>query len=478
MSGKGRLVRTAGIAAWIALTIAAATALAQDTTPPREMDLPAAGLRAPDPEPLRVQLDGGLVAYVVADATVPLVSLRAIVGAGSADAPGGAAYVRALRSGPASMPPGAMAAALQRMAARFEITQTATRTEIELQVAAEDVAEALPLFAALLREPLRAPVAVASERSAVESATGESGPVLYEGSLNAAVQLLRDRVFAAHPYATTARADGDAAGFAARFVAPGNVVLAIGGDLDEMALREELQRLFGDWSGAGVEMPQHPVPDPPAERAVLVYPVEALQGWVALGHELPAVPMQDEAPLAVMNYILGGGHFDTRLFRVTRDMRGLTNDDSGFPEPNFRGPGLYSFRTYGRPEAVRLLIELTLVEIERIRNETVTEEELFVARGALADGDFSLWFRDGAATARTYAIEWLQSRGHEGTGSWQERVRAVTAEQVLDAAQRYLHPERMQIVVVGPIDRIEAAPAMEGEGGLDSFGTVIQGGVR
>ena len=211
----------------------------------------------------------------------------------------------------------------------------------------------------------------------------------------------------------------------------------------------------------------------PSSRRVLLYPAAKLQGWVAIGHELPAVPAADEAALMVMNYVLGGGHFDTRLFRATRDRRGLTNDDSGFPEAGSRGPGLYSFRTYGRPEAVRLLIHLTLQEIERIRAEPVGDEELFVAKGALADGDFSLWFRDGAATATTYAREWLHHREHGPTATWQQRVRAVTADDVLDAARRYLHPERMQIVVVGPIEAIRAAEPMENEPPLSGFGEII-----
>ena len=257
---------------------------------------------------------------------------------------------------------------------------------------------------------------------------------------------------------------------------PSNVVLAVSGDLDE-EMRARLATSLGQWrtdAGAGQPLPIHPSASVPTSRKVHLYDVDKLQGWIAIGHGLPEVPLQDEAALMVMNYILGGGHFDTRLFRATRDRRGLTNDDSGFPVQGFRGPGLYSFRTYGRPGAVRLLIHLTLEEIERIRGELVSEEELFVAKGALADGDFSLWFRNGAATATTYAREWLRDGEHGRTASWPERVRAVTAEQVQAAARRYLAPDRMQIVVVGPIEAIRAAEPMEDEPALEGFGEVIE----
>ncbi len=434
----------------------------------RAMGLPDAGLTAPDPRPLRFEMSGGLTAYVIPDRLVPLVRFSALIGAGSADAAGAAQFAAGLRAGPAAMAELELERTLQRLAATFQVVQTHTETSLTLEVPREDAEAALGLFAALLREPLAGTGAGANPASASASATGESGPVLYEGSLETAVRLLEHELFAGHPYGGAYPPDSPltADQFRDRYVAADNVVLAVSGDFDATTMRQRLARVFAGWGGESPLLPSHPLPEAPVNRGLVTYALDKLQGWVAIGHELPPVPLQDEAPLLVMNYVLGGGHFDTRLFRATRDRRGLTNDDSGFPELGFRGPGLYTFRTYGRPEAVRLLIHLTLAEIERMRAEPVTEEELFVAQGALADGDFSLWFRNGAATASTYAREWLRHRDHARTASWQ---RAVTAEQVLDAARRYLHPERMQIVVVGPIDAIRTAPALEGEPRLETY---------
>jgi zinc protease len=196
---------------------------------------------------------------------------------------------------------------------------------------------------------------------------------------------------------------------------------------------------------------------------------------LVLGSVLPVVPREDEAALEVMNYILGGGHFDTRLFREARDKRGLTNDASGFLEPAVSGPGTYTFRTYGRPGAVRLLLHLTLAEIERMRAAPVTEEELFVARGALADGVFAIRYRDGWATARSFAEEHARYGDPSWSDAYPERVRAVTAADVLSAARTYLHPERMTIVLVGPMEEIQAAPPIEGEGLLVSYASVVDG---
>jgi len=466
------MTRHTTLAAVFLLATSITPAAAQQQLPhPRAMGLDTANFAAPDAESLRHDLPGGGVAYVVQDDLVPLVRFTALIGAGSADGAGAADYAAALRAGPAAMAPGEFTRALARMAALYEVGQEQTETRVMLEVPREDVGAALELFAALLRG---APAGAASgdvEATATERASGESGPVLYEGSLVATVRLFEATVFADHVYSGQYGDDvgASAEAFHERFVVPANVVLAVSGDFDPDVMREALSAAFDGWSGAKPRLALHPMPALASERRLVTYPVDKLQGWVVIGHELPDVPVEDEAALMVMNYVLGGGHFDTRLFRATRDRRGLTNDDSGFPEPGFRGPGTYSFRTYGRPEVVRLLIELTFQEIEAIRVQPVTEEELFVARGALADGDFSLWFRNGAATAATYAREWLRYGNHERTASWQQRVRSVTADDVLDAARRYLHPERMQVVVVGPIDAIRSAPSLEGEAALGQF---------
>jgi zinc protease len=211
----------------------------------------------------------------------------------------------------------------------------------------------------------------------------------------------------------------------------------------------EIDLRFADWEprqaptlqrGQGIDTPP---------RATYRYHSDKLQSWIVIGHELPRVSPEDMPALEVMNYILGGGHFDTRLFREARDRRGLTNDASGFLELNVRGPGSYTFRTYGRHDVAQQLIDITFAEIERIRNDLVTEEELEVAQGALTDGAFLMRFESGVAVARTFAMELVLYGGFQHLYDYVRQVRRVSREDVRRAARRYLHPERMAVVVVG-----------------------------
>ena len=436
---------------------------------PKEMDLPGVSFQRPDPEPLRETFENGLVAYIAEDQLHPLVTISAFVGVGFSEGVEGAAesLLRDLRGGPGNLAAGEFGDSLYRIAAEYEVQMNAEETELTISCGSEDFDEALALLAGSLRRP------AIGDPAARNFETSPPDP-----SMETAVTHLRAAVFGEHPYGRPVSSEeyrsltrNDVASFHRAYFVPGNIVLAVAGNVDGSRVRERFEELFGDWkSEPRPKRSETPLPPAPKSTRIETYDAEKLQGWVALGHLLPRLTADDWAAVQVMNYILGGGHFDTRLFRVTRDRRGLTNDASGFLEPATHGPGFYSFRTYGRPRVVRLLIKLTLEEIARIRSAPITEEELFVAKGALAEGEFAMRFVDAAATVRTFAQEWLRWRDHGRSASYPERIRAVTAERVTAVAQKYLRPDEMQIVVVGPIQTIENAPASEGEPKLSEIG--------
>jgi len=79
----------------------------------------------------------------------------------------------------------------------------------------------------------------------------------------------------------------------------------------------------------------------------------------------------------------------------------------------------------------------------------VTDHELFVAKGALADGTFPVRYLDGYALTRSFALERLRYTNHDRSASYVQRVRAVSKEDVLNAARKYLRPDNFQTVLLG-----------------------------
>ena len=468
-----------------ALALHTTPAVAQDYTHPRDMDLPAPSFERPDPEGLRLELDNDLSAYVAEDHRAPLVTLTAFVAAGSAHgAPGEAAAVAsALRRGPASMSVADFRAVLDEMAAAYTVTVGREETEITMDVPAEDAWRALDLFSAILQGP-----AFGASSAGGPGRTSQAEGIDWASSIAGTIAAFDSRLYQGHPFGRSPSADdmdkansGGAERYHRTYLVPANVVLAVAGDFDAAEARRRIAEAFSAWSGG--ERPEASTfPDvttaPP--RRVLEANADKLQGWVVIGHEIPIVPREDQAALDVMNYIFGAYHLDSRLFRESRERRGLTNDNSSFLEPGVRGPGSYTFRTSGRPEAVRLLVELTFRELQKIRDTRASEDELFVAKGALTDGTYASRYATGLDASRSYALEWLRDGDHDLSAGYPERIRAVTLEQVQAAARKYIHPERMLVSVVGPLEEIEASPMIESEPQLDAWGEVerVGGGGR
>jgi zinc protease len=444
------------------LLILAAAASAQDLTHPTRMNLPESHFERPDPSDYELALDNGLTAYIAKADQVPLITMSAFIRAGkiSDEVQGAAeALAEALRLGPASRE-SEFALSLGTMTAKYSVDLHDEWLEVSLNVPAEDLTTAIELFAATLMRPAIGPSAIT--RAALKAAPagndlgGESGPALYEGSLAAAVERFYAVLYADHPYGerpdTTdfdALSAADVESFHRSHVVPSNMVITVAGDIDASAIERELVSRFEDLPFA--EAPD-PSVAPPVTGLTLqqhTFRADKLQSWLVFGHDLGPVPLEDAAALEVMNYILAGGHLYTRMTVETRYRYGYTNDASGFLEDRWFGPGSYTFRSYSRHDVIKAIYDNMMGEIDRIHDELVTDEDLFVAKGALTDGAFQVRYLDGYATVRSLALERLRFGNHSRSANYIERVRAVTAEDVRDAARKYIRPERMQVVLVG-----------------------------
>lgn len=439
----------------------AVSASPQDLTHPRGMDIPASEFNRPDPTQFQLNLDNGLTAYAATADQVPLVTLSAFIRAGKIDgAKDGAAetLLHSLQnSGSGDMSAEEFEDSLKRMTAQYSVVMHDEWTEITLNVPTEDLEEALDLFTGKLTSPIiqQDNIEAARKLATGEPAVDDDG-VLINGSLNIAVDKFRDIVYRESQYERSlSNSDFDALSptdvheFHQSYFAPNNMTIAVSGDIDEDVIKDSLRNRFADWTPQ--ELPERrnvaALNNRPGDTQH--FAADKFQSWLVIGHSLPQVPLEEQAALEIMNYILGGGHFWTRLFINTRDRYGLTNDASGFIEEHWDGPGNYSFRTYSRHDVLEQLYDNVLEEIHRIRAEKVSEEDLLIAQNALADGTFEIQYSDGNAIARSLAIEQLRYGNHDNSASYRERILSVSIDDVLEAASKYIRPEEFQIVVVG-----------------------------
>jgi predicted Zn-dependent peptidase len=104
-------------------------------------------------------------------------------------------------------------------------------------------------------------------------------------------------------------------------------------------------------------------------------------------------------------------------------------------------------------------------EIDRIRTEEISEDELTLATSYL-DGVFPIRYETTAAIAAALANLTIHHLPDDYYDRYRERVRAVTTRGVLQAAQRHLHPDQLRVLVVGdpaaiaaPLGEVTGMPA-------------------
>lgn len=235
------------------------------------------------------------------------------------------------------------------------------------------------------------------------------------------------------------------------FVARNAIVYAVG-DLTEQEAAAHVRARFGAWPAGEPPPPGPPPPGPtpPARRVVLVDRPDLGQAQIALAHE--GIARTDEAriPAGLMNTILGGGGFLSRLMSRVRADEGLAYGiGSGFALRRHPGPFVVSTSTRA-PEAGRV-VDIVLEELARLRSAAPSEDELRNAR-SLSAGRFVLGLETSAAIAGSLVELDVYGLPRDSLDTYRTRLNDVSLEEVREAALRLLHPDRMAIVAVGPAE--------------------------
>jgi zinc protease len=231
-------------------------------------------------------------------------------------------------------------------------------------------------------------------------------------------------------------------------ISPGGAVLILVGDLDAERSLEMAARAFGDWNGPQIPLP--PAIEPPvAERhqiALLDRP-QAAQAELWLGHV--GVPMDhpDRPGIGVLNSLLGG-KFTSRINLNLRERLGITYGvSSSFSQRRAAGPFIVAASVDS--EAVGKAIREILRELQRLRDEPVTADELADTQSYL-QGIFPFTLQRIEGLADRLADLAVYGLPHDYFTEYLARVATVTTADLQHLARKHLHPDRLAIVAVGP----------------------------
>ncbi len=258
----------------------------------------------------------------------------------------------------------------------------------------------------------------------------------------------------------------DLRAFHAKVFQPGNLMIGVTGDFDPRAMLDRLERAVSGWE-RGERMPDPPAPAAPERVGVYHVEKDIPQGKVNIGHRGVTRDHPDFIPLMVMNDILGGGGFTSRLVSRVRSDEGLAYSvGSGLSTPVWY-PGQFRASFQSKNSTVALAAKIIMEEINRIRTEPVSAQELETSKNSFIE-TFPRRFESRQAIIGTFIDDEWTGRDRDYWETYREKVNAVTAEDVLRVAKEHLRPDRVVIMVVG--NWSEIAPGdLEGRASMKDF---------
>ena len=256
----------------------------------------------------------------------------------------------------------------------------------------------------------------------------------------------------------------DLLGFWKTYYHPNNVILSVTGDITRTDLEKLLKRVFGDWTKSEVDIPAAPAVSPSTKHQVILVKKDIVQSNIRVGN---LSPLRDTDPdrfaVAVMNYVLGAGGFKSRLTEKIRSDEGLAYSVwSGF-DPGWKFPGVFQAGTETKGATTHRALELLVREITRMHDSGVTREEFDNAKASIINRDV-FKFDEPSKIARQLLTLKFEGKPQTYMTDAVKGYQAVTLDQVNAAAQKYLEPDNLILMVVGNPDLFEKP--------LDDFGPV------
>ncbi len=248
------------------------------------------------------------------------------------------------------------------------------------------------------------------------------------------------------------------------------------GDITPKKAKELAQKYFGDWKKTFAAKGELPKPEAPeANQVHFVTKPGAVQSVVNITYPVNFKPGSDDAiKVNILNQIFGGGFFG-RLFKNIREDKGYSYGAYSSISSD-QEVGSFSANANVRNEVTDSALVEFLYEMKQITSEMVTDEELQTAKNMIM-GSFARQMEQPSTIAR-FALNTARYRLPANYyATYLERLDAVTKEEILEVAKKYIRPENANIVVVGNKETGEKLKQFSANGKLkyyDGQGKEIQ----
>lgn len=408
----------------------------------------------------RQMLPNGMVLLVSERRAVPIVTVSMLIQAGSIldppDKPGVANLVaELLPQGTKTRTAPQISEAIEFVGGSLSVSAAHELTTISLSVLSKDLDVGLDLLADILLNPLFSPTDV--QRKIQDVLAGIKRDQEDPGTVS--WQAFLALIYGAHPFGHPVEGTevsvptitrDDLVRFHEAYYRPNKAIIAVVGDVSTGDLKRRLEARLGAWTPGGPSLTQFSLPALLTKRIVRTIQRDVTQANITLGHLGVTRENPDYYAIQVMNYLLGGG-FNSYLVSKIREENGWAYDvGSAFSPGKYAGEFSVSMQT--KNEVAEQAIEAALVEIRRIRDQPVGEQQLKDAKAYLT-GSFPLRLDTSKKIANILASVEYYGLGLDYVDRYPSLINSVTAADVQRVAQKYLDPDRFALAVVADLTK-------------------------
>jgi len=406
--------------------------------------------------PNRSVLNNGLVLLTSEQRALPMVSIELLIDAGSrydgANQEGLANLTaKLLTYGTKRRTAVQISETLDFLGASLETSSGEDVASISLTILKKDLATGLELLADILTASAFPPAEIDRQKqeiiASIKAREEDPGAV--------AQRTFAAALFPASPYGrlvegTEASVKGlqqkSLKEFYARYYRSNRSIMAVVGDVSEQEISQALNQALRGWN-KGEPSGQPLVPAKIGAPQLLRVNRDLTQANIIMGHNGVPRGNPDYYAIQVMNYILGGGGFSSRVMDSIRNERGLAYSVYSYFSAE-KSHGSFQFVMQTKNETAQEAIRIAKEEIQRIREQPVSEQELNDAKDYLI-GSFPLRFDTNRKVASFLAqVEFFQL-GLDYPERYGDLIRKVSRADVQRVAKQYLEPEKVITVIVG-----------------------------
>ena len=241
----------------------------------------------------------------------------------------------------------------------------------------------------------------------------------------------------------------DAVDFYNNFSSPNNAYLVILGDIEFEEIKSKVTELFSSWESKEVVSNSFPEPKNPDETEVIFVDMpNGVQSVVTVINTIDFNKKEaDYFPALVATRILGGGGAG-RLFNNLREDKGWTYGSYSSISESYKTKGLILAQAQVKNEVTDSAAVELLVELDKMRNKLVTDEELTSTK-AKYTGNFVMSLENPATIAGFARNIITQDLPENYYNSFLENINNVTKQDVKNAAQKYFSPNKTRIFITG-----------------------------